>query len=154
QIVTLDEDRQHGLSQGAFAFITKSATTEGLAVALERIKSYAAPRRKRLLVVEDDAAERLSIEELLGADDIELVSVGNGSEALEALEREPFDCVVLDLRLPDMSGFDVLNRIRDRQADLPVVVFTGRELSSEQDAELQEMARKVVIKGVESPERL
>jgi HAMP domain-containing protein/CheY-like chemotaxis protein len=154
QIVTLDEDRQHGLSQGAFAFITKSATTEGLAVALERIKSYAAPRRKRLLVVEDDDAERLSIEELLGADDIEIASVGTGGEALEALERDPFDCVVLDLKLPDMSGFEVLNRIRDQQADLPVVVFTGRELSSEQDAELQEMARKVVIKGVESPERL
>jgi CheY-like chemotaxis protein/HAMP domain-containing protein len=154
QIVTLDEDRQHGLSQGAFAFITKSATTEGLASALERIREYAAPRRKRLLIVEDDDAERLSIEELLGADDIELVSVSKGQEALEALDREPFDCVVLDLKLPDISGFEVLNRIRDRQADLPVVVFTGRELSPEQDAELQEMARKVVVKGVESPERL
>jgi CheY-like chemotaxis protein len=154
QIVTLDENRQHGLSRGAFSFVTKPATTEGLEAAFERIREYAAPRRKRLLVVEDNPEERLGIEELLAHDDIEIVSAGTGAEALAIIREQVIDCVVLDLRLPDMSGFDVLDSLKDDRAELPVVVFTGKELSPEQDAQLQELARKVVLKGVESPERL
>ena len=156
QIVTMDEDRQHGLARGAFSFITKPTTREGLEGALTKIKDFTKPRRKRLLVIEDNAAERLSITELLGHDDIDILSVETGSEALELLAKEPFDCVVLDLRLPDMTGFDLLNQFRERPelTDLPVVVFTGRELSPEEDAQLHTMARSVVVKGVESPERL
>jgi CheY-like chemotaxis protein len=107
-------------------------------------------------VVEDNAAEQLSIRELLGHDDIEIVGATTGEEALAILRAEQIDCVVLDLRLPDISGFDVLNRIRDDEklADLPVVVFTGRELTPELATQLQDLARTVVIKGVESPERL
>jgi HAMP domain-containing protein/CheY-like chemotaxis protein/signal transduction histidine kinase len=156
QIVTLDEDRQHGLARGAFSFMTKPATTEGLTEALGKIIDYTKPRRKRLLVVEDDAAERMSIASLLGHDDIDIASVETGAEAIDALRIDPPDCVVLDLRLPDMSGFTVLEAIKDEPslANLPVVVFTGRELSPEEDAQLHTMARSVVVKGVESPERL
>jgi CheY-like chemotaxis protein len=156
QIITLDEDRQHGLARGAFSFVTKPATTEGIEAALARIKEYAQPRRKRLLVVEDDANERMSITELLGYDDIEIVTAGTGAEALNALRDKPCDCIVLDLRLPDMSGFEVLRQLSadETLADVPVVVFTGRELSAEEDAQLHTMARSIVVKGVESPERL
>jgi CheY-like chemotaxis protein len=156
QIVTLDEDRQHGLARGAFSFVTKTTTREDIAEALARIKAFSEPRRKRLLVVEDNKAEQLSIRELLGHDDIEIVNAGTGEEALTALHDEPCDCVVLDLRLPDMSGFEVLERMRADSAigDVPVVVFTGRELSAEEDAQLHTMARSIVVKGVESPERL
>jgi CheY-like chemotaxis protein/signal transduction histidine kinase/HAMP domain-containing protein len=156
QIITLDEDRQHGLARGAFSFVTKPASTEGVEAALARIKEYAKPRRKRLLVVEDDRAEQQSIRELLGHDDIEIVTAGTGAEALRVLRQDPCDCVVLDLRLPDMSGFDVLEKLRvdTKLSDVPVVVFTGRELSAEEDAELHTMARSIVVKGVESPERL
>ena len=156
QIVTLDEDRQHGLARGAFSFMSKPTTMEGLEAALSRIKSYAQPRRKRLLVVEDNAAERLGVTELLAHDDIDIETADTGAEALAALRYAPPDCVVLDLKLPDMSGFEVLEEIRDdpHLADVPVVVFTGRELSSEEDAQLHTMARSVVVKGVESPERL
>jgi HAMP domain-containing protein/CheY-like chemotaxis protein/GAF domain-containing protein len=156
QIVTLDEDRQHGLARGAFSFMSKPTTTEGLELALSRIKEFTKPRRKRLLVVEDNAAERLGITELLKHDDIDILPAETGAEALASLRDEVIDCVVLDLRLPDMSGFDLLEQIRDDAAlaDLPVVVFTGRELSSEEDAQLHMMARSVVVKGVESPERL
>jgi CheY-like chemotaxis protein len=156
QIVTLDEDRQHGLARGAFSFMTKPTTTEGLEEALSKITDYVKPRRKRLLVVEDNAAERLSITELLGHDDIDISMVETGSDAIAALRDDPSDCVVLDLRLPDMSGFEVLEQIRDDEAlaNVPVVVFTGRELSPEEDAQLHTMARSVVVKGVESPERL
>jgi CheY-like chemotaxis protein/signal transduction histidine kinase/HAMP domain-containing protein len=156
QIVTLDEDRQHGLARGAFSFMTKPTTKEGLEHALARIRDYAQPRRKRLLVVEDNAAERLSITQLLGHDDIDIVLAESGSEALAALRREPVFCFVLYLRLPDMSGFDVLEKLRQDTtlADLPVVVFTGRQLSPDEDAQLHALARSVVVKGVESPERL
>jgi hypothetical protein len=156
QIVTLDEDRQHGLSRGAFAFLTKPTTTEGLEAALDRIKSYAQPRRKRLLVVEDNPAEQMGVTELLRHDDIDIEVVGTGQDALDYLREKSADCVVLDLKLPDMSGFDVLAQMRDDAAlsDVPIVVFTGRELSPEEDAQLHTMARSVVVKGVESPERL
>jgi CheY-like chemotaxis protein len=156
QIVTLDEDRQHGLARGAFSFMTKPTTTEGLQEALGKITEYVKPRRKKLLVVEDNPAERLSITELLGHDDIDIVTVETGRKAIETLREMPADCVVLDLRLPDMSGFEVLEHIRDDEdlANVPVVVFTGRELSPEEDAQLHTMARSVVVKGVESPERL
>jgi CheY-like chemotaxis protein len=156
QVITLDEDRQHALARGAFSFVTKPTTTEGVEAALARIKQYAQPRRKRLLVVEDNPAERMSITELLGHDDIEIVTAETGAAALETLRETDYDCVVLDLKLPDMSGFDVLERIREESAlaELPVVVFTGRELSAEEDATLHTMARSIIVKGVESPERL
>jgi HAMP domain-containing protein/CheY-like chemotaxis protein len=156
QMLTMDEDWHHGLSRGAFSFVTKPTTTEGLEAALTRIKEYTVPRRKRLLVVEDNPAEQLSISELLGYDDIDVTVASTGEEALAKVNDESFDCVVLDLRLPDISGFDVLDRLRDTPSltDLPVVVFTGKELSPEEDARLHTLARSVVVKDVESPERL
>jgi CheY-like chemotaxis protein len=156
QIITLDEDRQHALARGAFSFVNKPTTTEGVSAALSQIKEYAKPRRKRLLIVEDNEAERTSIKELLDHDDIEIITTDTGAGALSTLRENPCDCVVLDLRLPDMSGFEVLDSIRDDEAlsEVPVVVFTGRELSVEEDAELHSMARSIVVKGVESPERL
>ena len=156
QIVTVDEDRRHGLAHGAFSFITKPMTTEGLEQALSRIQEYAQPRRKCLLLVEDNEAERIGVEALLGHQDIDIESVGSGREALERLNERRIDCMVLDLKLPDMSGFEVLERIRDdeRLADLPVIVFTGRELSADENMQLRTLARSVVVKGVETPERL
>jgi CheY-like chemotaxis protein len=156
QIITLDEDRQHALARGAFSFVTKPTTTEGVEAAIARIKEYATPRRKRLLVVEDNPAEQMSIRELLSSDDIEIDTAGTGRGALKSLRGKQYDCVVLDLRLPDMTGFEVLEQIRDDKmlSEVPVVVFTGRELSAEEDAQLHTMARSIVVKGVESPERL
>jgi len=156
QIVSLDEDRQHGLARGAFAFVNKPTTREGIEQALSRIKEFAEPRRKRLLVVEDNQAEQMGIRELLGHDDIEIVNAETGAEALDLLREGQCDCVVLDLRLPDMSGFDVLQRMRadTSLAEVPVVVFTGRELTVDEDAQLHTIARSIVVKGVESPERL
>ncbi len=156
QMLTMDEDWHHGLSRGAFAFVTKPTTPEGLEAALSRIKEYTAPRRKRLLVIEDNPAEQLSIRELLGYDDIDVSVVSTGAEALATVNKESYDCLVLDLRLPDMTGFEVLERLRDTPSlsDLPVVVFTGKDLTPEEDARLHTLARSVVVKDVESPERL
>ena len=156
QMLTLDEDRRHGLSRGAFAYVTKPSSTEALDAALGRIREYAQRRRKRLLVVEDNPAEQLSVRELLGHDDIDIEVAESGGAALLALSEKNFDCVVLDLRLPDMSGFEVLARLGEKAElkDIPVVVFTGRELTPEEDALLHTLARSVVVKDVESPERL
>jgi HAMP domain-containing protein/CheY-like chemotaxis protein/GAF domain-containing protein len=156
QMLTLDEDRHHGLSRGAFGFVTKPTSAEDLNAALTRIRVFSEPRRKRLLVVEDNPAEQLSVRELLGSGDIDIDFADSGTSALRTLKDENYDCVVLDLRLPDMTGFDVLERLRDnpKLKDLPVVVFTGRELTPEEDSQLRALARSVVIKDVESPERL
>jgi CheY-like chemotaxis protein len=126
QIITLDEDRQHGLARGAFSFMTKPTTTEGLETALARIKQFAKPRRKRLLLVEDNPAEQLGVRELLGHDDIDIQTVDNGTDALSLLREGNTDCVVLDLKLPDMSGFEVLERIRD---DASMCDVPGRRCS-------------------------
>ncbi len=156
QVLTLDEDRRHGLSRGAFAFLTKPISPQNLESAFVKMKEYAAPRRKRLLVVEDDPAEQFTIRELLGHDDIDLEIAPTGAAALRAVQEKTFDCMVLDLRLPDMSGFEVLEQLSQRKgtSDLPVVVFTGRELSLDEDIRLHDLARSVVVKDVESPERL
>ena len=132
QIVTLDDDRQHGLARGAFAFVGKPTSADGLNAALSRIKSFSAPRRKRLLIVDDNKHEQDSIQALLEHDDIDITTAGTGTAAMIALHEQAYDCVVLDLKLPDMTGFDVLEQMRDEPAlrDLPVVVFTGKELSA------------------------
>jgi HAMP domain-containing protein/signal transduction histidine kinase/DNA-binding response OmpR family regulator len=156
QMLTLDEDRRHGLSRGAFAYVTKPSTTEEIDAALARIREYSQRRRKRLLVVEDNPAEQLSIRELLGYEDIDINVASSGQDALLELSKGMYDCIVLDLRLPDMSGFDVLAQLAGdaELKDIPVVVFTGRELNPEEDAQLHTLARSVVVKDVESPERL
>jgi CheY-like chemotaxis protein len=156
QMLTLDEDRQHGLARGAYDFISKPIAAAELSGAIDRVLDFSKPRRRRLLVVEDDPAEQYAIRELIAHDDVEIRAVGAGEQALKALRSEDWDCVVLDLSLPDMSGFDLLERLRAEQAlrDVPVVVFTGKELSPEEDARLHAMARSIVVKGVESPERL
>ncbi len=156
QMLTLDEDRHHGLSRGAFAFVTKPTSAGELEAALTRIQNYSMRRRKRLLVVEDNPAEQSAIHELLWHDDIDVKLVGSGGEALLLLEDEAFDCIVLDLRLPDMTGFQVLEELSRKTdlRDVPVIVFTGRDLTNEEDAQLHTLARSVVVKDVESPERL
>jgi CheY-like chemotaxis protein/HAMP domain-containing protein/signal transduction histidine kinase len=156
QIVSLDEDRQHGLAKGAFSFLTKPASSSDLDMALARLQRCATSPQKRLLIVEDNPAEQLSIKALLQHDDVEVTTADTGAAALSKLANEPWDCMVLDLKLPDMSGFDILEHVAQDQelADLPVVVFTGRPLSPEQEERLRSMARSIVVKGVESPERL
>jgi HAMP domain-containing protein/CheY-like chemotaxis protein/signal transduction histidine kinase len=156
QILTVEEERQYGLERGAFSYMNKPLTTDGLEAALERIKAFSRTRVRQLLVVEDDPGEQLSIAELIQHDDVEITMVGTGGAALEAMRDRAFDCVVLDLKLPDMSGFELLGQLQqeERLRDTPVVVFTGRELSEEEEGELRRKAKSIVLKGVRSPERL
>jgi CheY-like chemotaxis protein len=156
QMLSIEEERQLGLSHGAFSYLVKPATTEDLEHAFERIKTYVTPHTKRLLVVEDDDIERESVVLLLSHEDVEIVAVATGAEALKNLTESSFDCCVVDLRLPDMTGFELLETIQKNPTlrDLPSVVFTGKELSNEEEARLRVVAKSIVVKDVQSPERL
>jgi HAMP domain-containing protein/CheY-like chemotaxis protein/signal transduction histidine kinase len=156
QILTVEEEEQHGLSHGAFSYLVKPATTDDLNLALDRIKIFATPRLKRLLIVEDNQLERQSIVELLGHTDLEITTAATGTEAFQLLLDRSFDCCVLDLRLPDISGFELLSQIQAEPSlrHLPIVVFTGQDLSVEDEKRLKSVAKSIVLKDVRSPERL
>ncbi len=156
QILTVEDERQYGLERGAFSFVTKTVTSDRLEEAFDRLKSFTSSRRRRLLVVEDDPAEQMSVQELLAHDDVEIASAATGAEALQAMRAGSFDCVVLDLRLPDMSGFELLAQVQQdpKLRETPIIVFTGRELSDKEEIELRQQAKSIVLKGVRSPERL
>ena len=159
QIVTLDEDRQHGLARGAFSFLDQ-ADDDRRSWRGADAHQGASPRRgaSGCWSSRTTPPSSSSIAELLGHDDIDIATAADGAtKRSTSCAAMRCDCVVLDLRLPDMSGFDVLERSEqatESWRDMPVVVFTGRELSAEEDARLHAMARSVVVKGVESPERL
>jgi HAMP domain-containing protein/CheY-like chemotaxis protein/signal transduction histidine kinase len=156
QMISIEEERQHGLSHGAFSYLVKPATTADLENALERLKNYVEPHTKRLLVVEDNEIERQGIVDLLAHDDIEITAVGTGGEALHMLYESRFDCCVVDLRLPDMSGLDLLERVQaePKLRDVPMVVFTGKDLTRDEEDRLKAVSSSVVLKDVQSPERL
>ncbi len=156
QVVSVEEERLQGLGRGAFSYLIKPATSNELKNALERVIRYAQERQRRLLIVEDNEIERKSIIELLSHNGVEIVAAASGGETWAALDAQKFDCVVLDLRLPDVSGFELLERIRQKPElrELPIVVFTGKELSAADELKLIRLAESVVLKGVESPERL
>jgi len=156
QMLTIDHDRRRGLARGAYSFVSKPVTASELSSAIERIIDFSKPRRRRLLLVEDSVAEQSAIRALLEHDDVEIVVAQSGRDALKALTSENWDCVVLDLGLPDMSGFEVLQQLNgeDTSTTVPCVIFTGRKLSAEEDMRLHTMAQSIVVKDVESPERL
>ena len=156
QILTVEDERQYGLERGAFAFVTKTGTTDELEEALDRLKNFSSSRLRRLLVVEDDPAEQLSVTELLGHTDVDIATAATGAQALEMMQAEQFDCVVLDLKLPDMSGFELLEKVQadPALARVPIIVFTGRDLSDGEEISLRRTAKSIVLKGVRSPERL
>jgi CheY-like chemotaxis protein/signal transduction histidine kinase/HAMP domain-containing protein len=155
-IISVEENWQRGLRLGAIDFLTKPATKESLSDALTTLHEFVDRPIKRLLVVEDDAVQQQSIAELIGDGDVETTAVTTGADALEALQRESFDCMVLDLGLPDMTGFQLITRVKGEIGlrKLPTIVYTGKQLTKREEAELRRMAESVVIKDAQSPERL
>ncbi|WP_337906978.1 response regulator [Iningainema tapete] len=155
-IMSVEEGRQRGLQQGAIAYLQKPVSGEALHQALTKIKGFVERRVKNLLVVEDDVTQRLSIMELIGNNDVATTAVGTGKQALEAMGREQFDCMVLDLGLPDMNGFELIEQIKQlpNGEALPIIVYTARELTRAEDSRLRRLAETVIVKDVRSPERL
>jgi HAMP domain-containing protein/CheY-like chemotaxis protein/signal transduction histidine kinase len=155
-VITAYEQRRHPRAFGAFMHLQKPVSREELAAAFDQIAAFAERSLRRLLVVEDDDTQRMSIVELIGGGDVETTAVATAAEALEALSNEQFDCMVLDLRLPDISGFELIDRIqRDLGlCDLPIIVYTGKDLTEREESQLRQVADAIVVKEANSPERL
>jgi len=151
-----ETDERRGLANGALAFLKKPVELEDVREALGEISSFLERRVKQLLVVEDDEVQRQAIIDLIGNGDVKTTAVGTGEEALTALTERPFDCVVLDLKLPGMSGFELIRKIKENpeHGRLPVIVYTGRELAEDEELALKQLAETVIVKDVSSPERL
>jgi CheY-like chemotaxis protein len=150
------ERRHEGLKAGAIAYLEKPVSAEALDAAFARIAGFLDRRVRRLLVVEDDAAQRSAIEALIAHEDVEITSVDSAESALAALAQQPFDCVVLDLGLAGTSGFELLERVKGDPGwrDLPIIVYTGKSLTPDEETRLRRYAETIIIKDVKSPERL
>jgi CheY-like chemotaxis protein/signal transduction histidine kinase/HAMP domain-containing protein len=155
-IISGRDERQRGLELGAMAYLQKPASHEALTDAFNSMLSFVERKVRNLLVVEDDEAQRRSIVELIGNGDVQTTAVGSATEALEVLGTQPFDCVVLDLGLPDMPGVELIRRIKKTigQRNLPIIVFTGKELTRREETELRRVSDSIIVKDVSSMERL
>ena len=149
-------ERERALRQGAISYISKPVGREELQEEFTRIQKFLMGGKRSLLVVEDDKAQRDAIVQLIGASDLRLVTAEDGKTAMEALESSHFDCMVLDLTLPDVSGYELLDRIgqNERLRDLPIVIYTAKELTRKEVTKLKRYAKTIVVKDARSPERL
>jgi len=155
-IISSDDRLQRGFQLGAIDYLQKPISSEALTEALSEIKSFVDRPIKRLLVIEDDAVQAQSIIELIGNGDVESTAVSTGADALEALRSTRFDCIILDLGLPDMNGFELMEQIRQQSSKSkpPIVVYTGKDLTRQEETQLKRLAETIIVKDVRSPERL
>lgn len=154
QIISGYDRRKQGLELGAFSFLNKPVSTEQLEEAFQKINAFTGRKNKKLLVIEDNESQSQAILELIGNNDVESIAAYSGKEALEKLSVDDFDCVILDLGLPDMSGFELLEKIKSVSQKMPVIVYTGKDLSKEENSLLMKLADTIVLKTVSSKERL
>ncbi len=155
-VVSADEDDRAALASGAVGYLFKPVSRDALLSMLEGLELKMDQRLRRVLVVEDDPTQAQSIHHLLASRDVETVEVHSAAECLTKLGAETFDCMVLDLNLPDMPGLDLLDRLsRDESVGFPpVIVYTGRDLSSDEEMRLRRYSKSIIVKGAKSPERL
>jgi CheY-like chemotaxis protein len=155
-VVSANDYSQTAYSLGAAGYMLKPVKREELIGTLEQLENHFIQRIRRVLLVEDDKTQRESMGKLLSSHDVKTTGVGTASECLELLKKETFDCMVLDLSLPDASGYSLLETLSGEEAYSfpPVIVYTGRDLSSDQEQQLRRYSRSIIIKGAKSPERL
>lgn len=155
-IISVDERKQRGLQLGAITYLQKPISPEDLTQALTEIKEFIERKVRNLLIVEDDPVQAASIKQLIGNNDVESTAVNTGAAALKILELQHFDCMVLDLGLPDMSGLQLIEKIKQQPKllSLPIIIYTGKELTRQEDTQLRRLAETIIIKNVRSPERL
>ncbi|OQX27573.1 MAG: hypothetical protein BWK80_04665 [Desulfobacteraceae bacterium IS3] len=155
-IISSEEVSLDALKKGAVGFLTKPAEKEALDAAFRKLESFIEKNIKDLLVVEDDENLRKSIRKLIGNSDVQITEAASGKDALDALLNRQFDCMVLDLGLPDMTGFELLGMLKNEKGINipPVIVYTGKDLSREEEEQLRGYAEAIIVKGVKSEERL
>jgi CheY-like chemotaxis protein len=152
--ISATDDATRGLELGAVGFLTKPVSRESITTAFERLLHFAEGRTRHLLVVDDDASARTAVRTLLKDDSVVIEEAASGEEALAKTTQTAFDCIVLDLGLPGMSGFDFLERLSQGGQTPPVVVYSGRDLSREESMRIRQYTDSIVVKGARSPERL
>ncbi len=155
-VISVDESTARGLKLGALACLKKPVSKRALTEAFNQLKSFIERKARRLLIVEDNDVERNSLLGLIGNGDVQTTAAATAGEALILLRSAPFDCLVLDLRLPDMSGIDLVEKIRGELAlnDLPIIVYTGKDLTPEEEARLRETTETIIPKDPRSVDRL
>ena len=155
-VISGGEQKQRALEAGAVAHLQKPISEEALVDAFDRLLGFAESRCKNVLVVEDDIAQLNAMVGLIGTGEIEVTAVASADAALTAVQRQRFDCIIVDLGLPDMSGQELIDRLRSNPATerVPVIVYTGRELTREQDASLRRLSSTIIVKDGYAPERL
>ena len=155
-VVSASDHSQTALSLGAVGYLLKPVKREELADVLKKLETRLSQRMRRVLIVEDDDVQRAAIGKLLASHDVETATAGTAAECLELLRQQTFDCMVLDLSLPDASGYSLLETLsrEDAYSFPPVIVYTGRDLSSDDEQQLRRYSKSIIIKGAKSPERL
>ncbi len=155
-VISSIESRDISLQKGAISHLQKPLTIESIKQELAFIKQFLINEKRNLLIVEDDIVQRNALLELLGQDDINIVTVGSGGEALEILMQQDFDCVVLDLTLPDTDGFKLLEKVGEvpKLSQLPFVIYTAKNLNRKESNQLKKIAKSIVLKDARSPEKL
>ncbi|MDA0742814.1 MAG: response regulator [Proteobacteria bacterium] len=155
-VVSAEDHSQTALSLGAIGYLVKPVKREDLAEVLRTLEDTLTRTVRRVLIVEDDVVQRDAVSRLLASGDVETIGVGTAAECLEQLRSQTFDCVVLDLTLPDASGFSLLETLSREGGHgfPPVIVYTGRDLSPDHEQQLRRYSSSIIIKGAKSPERL
>ena len=155
-IISASDYTETALSLGAIGYMLKPVKREQLAEALEDLQVRLTQSMRRVLIVEDDEVQLDSLKSLLGTEGVEVSGVRTAADCLEQLKATTFDCMVLDLSLPDATGFTLLETLsrEDRYSFPPVIVYTGRELSADEEQRLRRYSQSIIIKGARSPERL
>lgn len=156
QIISGYDFRKEGMELGAFDFVKKPISKEDFQNTFDRIEDFVNRKFKKLLIVEDNELQNKAIRELIGNGDVKCFSSYSGTEAYETLKKEKFDCTIVDLGLPDMSGFELLEKIKsdDKLSKIPTIVYTGKDLTKEETKRLNSLANTVVLKTADSHERL
>ncbi|OQY38240.1 MAG: hypothetical protein B6229_06360 [Spirochaetaceae bacterium 4572_7] len=150
------DENLSAMKMGAIGYMMKPVSIDGIIKAFEKIEEMISSKVHKLLIVEDDTIQRESIESLIDAKDLEISGVGKGIDAYNLMKETQFDCVILDLGLEDMSGYELLDKIKEdpRTSTTPIIIYTGKDLSQEEELRLKKYAESIIIKGVKSPERL
>ena len=155
-VVSGEQTREPALQLGAIGYAIKPTTREQLKAVFKKLEDKLTQKVKRVLLVEDDALQRASVTSLIGDEDVEITAVGTGEEALLLLSNTIYDCMIIDLKLPDIQGYELLQRMATEEMSSfpPVIVYTGRDLTRQEEADLLKYSRSIIIKGARSPERL
>jgi CheY-like chemotaxis protein len=155
-VISGEEQWQRALDSGAFAHLQKPATEEALTSAFDNLLGFADATTRNVLVIEDDVTQLSAMANLIESGEVTVTAVCTGAEALRALEAGTFDCVIVDLGLPDIDGVALIEKIKQtpKHENVPVIVYTGRELVPEEEATLRRLSESVIIKDTMSPERL